>query len=65
MKYTFTLEASDANYMLNALGAKPYNEVSGLISSLLRQANEQNTAMNVKSVETVEPMTVEETSPLE
>lgn len=36
---TWTLTEQQADYILNAVGAKPFIEVNGLIAELMRQAN--------------------------
>ena len=41
MNYTFTFTEQEANYMLQALAAKPYGEVAPLISKLQKQVQAQ------------------------
>lgn len=41
MNYTFTFTEQEANYMLQALAAKPYGEVAPLISKLQKQVQTQ------------------------
>ena len=41
MNYTFTFTEQEANYMLQALAAKPYGEVAPLFSKLQKQVQAQ------------------------
>ena len=41
MNYTFTFTEAETNYILNALGAKPFVEVVGLISNIQKQIQDQ------------------------
>ncbi len=44
MNMTFTFTAQQAQAILNALAARPYAEVSGLVESFITQAREQEEA---------------------
>lgn len=44
MNMTFTFTAQQAQVILNALAARPYTEVSGLIETLVTQARAQEEA---------------------
>lgn len=41
MNYIFTFTEAETNYILNALGAKPFVEVVGLISNMQKQIQNQ------------------------
>ena len=44
MNMTFTFTAQQAQVILNALAARPYAEVSGLVEIFIAQAREQEEA---------------------
>jgi len=44
MNMTFTFTAQQAQVILNALAARPYSEVSGLVENFITQAREQEEA---------------------
>lgn len=41
MNYKFTFTETETNYILNALGVKPFVEVVGLISNMQKQISDQ------------------------
>ena len=41
MKVTITLSVEEANYVLGALGARPFAEVADLIAKIKKEAEEQ------------------------
>jgi hypothetical protein len=47
---TFNFTVDEANYLLNALGARPFAEVSGLINNIQGQAAPQLAALNMPPV---------------
>jgi hypothetical protein len=45
--YTFVFTEQEANQVLNALGALPFNQVQQLIMKIQRQATEQMTSVEM------------------